>query len=155
MPVCSVTQSCPTLCDPTILPFPTPGSKVRWKQTEAPFQAGWLAWRSAFGITKFWAALTCVCAKALSQVQLFVTLWTMAHQAPLSMGFSRQEYWNRLSYPSPGDLPHPGIEPTSLLSSALEGGFFSVWATREFFTVWATTIWIHHNLFKKSPLMDT
>ena len=49
--------------------------------------------------------------KSLSHVQLFPTLWTIAHQAPLSMGFSRQEYWSRLPFPSPGDLPNPGIEP--------------------------------------------
>ena len=52
----------------------------------------------------------CVCAYLLSQVQLFATPWTVAHQAPLSMGLSRQEYWNRLSCPPPGDLPDPGIE---------------------------------------------
>ena len=44
---------------------------------------------------------------------LFVTPWTVAHQAPPSMGFSRQEYWSGLPFPSPGDLPNPGIEPTS------------------------------------------
>ena len=49
-----------------------------------------------------------------SCVQLFVTLWTLAWQAPLSIGFSRQEYWNRLACPPPGDLPDPGMEPTSL-----------------------------------------
>ena len=49
----------------------------------------------------------------LSRVLLFATLWTVAHQAPLSMGFSRQEYWNGLPFPSPGDLPDPGIEPRS------------------------------------------
>ena len=43
----------------------------------------------------------------------FVTPWTVAHQAPLSMGFSRQEYWNGLPFPFPGDLPDPGIESTS------------------------------------------
>ena len=48
--------------------------------------------------------------------------WTVAHQAPLSMGFSRQEYWNGLSFPSPGDLLYPGIEPAS---SALAGRFFN------------------------------
>ena len=47
----------------------------------------------------------------LSHVQLSVTLRTIAHQASLSMGFSRQEYWNGLLFPSPGDLPNPGIEP--------------------------------------------
>ena len=51
--------------------------------------------------------------KSLSRVQLFATLWTVAHQAPLSMGFSRQEYWSGLPFPSPGDLPSPGIEPGS------------------------------------------
>ena len=48
-----------------------------------------------------------------SRVQLFATLWTVAHQAPLSMGFSRQEYWSGLLCPSPGYLPHPGIKPQS------------------------------------------
>ena len=47
----------------------------------------------------------------LSLVQLFVTLWTIAHQVPLSLGFARQEFWNGLSFPSPGDLPDPQIEP--------------------------------------------
>ena len=51
--------------------------------------------------------------KSLSRVRLFVTPWTVAHQAPLSMGFSRQEYWSGLLFPSPGDLPNPGIEPRS------------------------------------------
>ena len=51
--------------------------------------------------------------KLLSRVQLFATPWTVAHQAPLSMGFSRQEYWSGLLFPSPGDLPKPGIEPGS------------------------------------------
>ena len=51
--------------------------------------------------------------KSLSRVRLFVTPWTVAYQAPPSMGFSRQEYWSRLPFPSPGDLPDPGIEPWS------------------------------------------
>ena len=51
--------------------------------------------------------------KSLSRVQLFATLWTVGHQAPLSMGFSRQEYWSGLPFPSPEDLPDPGIEPRS------------------------------------------
>ena len=53
----------------------------------------------------------CVCAQSLGHVLLFVTPWTVAHQAPLSMEFSRQEYWSGLLFPSPGDLPDPGIEP--------------------------------------------
>ena len=57
--------------------------------------------------------------------------WTVAHQAPLSMGFSRQEYWSELPLAPPGDLPNPGMEPTSLLSPALAGGFFTTSATWE------------------------
>ena len=51
--------------------------------------------------------------KSLSCVRLFATPWTVAYQAPPSMGFSRQEYWSGLPFPSPGDLPDPGIEPRS------------------------------------------
>ena len=51
--------------------------------------------------------------KSLSCVRLFATPWTVAHQAPLSMGFSRREYWSGLPFPSPGDLPNPGIKPGS------------------------------------------
>ena len=59
------------------------------------------------------------------------TLWTVARQAPLSMGLPRQEYWSRLPFPSPGDLPDPGIKPMSLISSALAGGFFTTSITWE------------------------
>ena len=58
-----------------------------------------------------------------SCVWLFVTLWTVACQAPLSIGFSRQEYWSGLPCPPPEDLPNPGIEPASLMFPALAGGF--------------------------------
>ena len=51
--------------------------------------------------------------KSLSRVQLFATPWTVAYQAPPSRGFSRQEYWSGLPFPSPGDLPNLGIEPWS------------------------------------------
>ena len=59
--------------------------------------------------------------QSFSRVWLFVSPWTVAHQAPPSMGFSRQEYWSGLPFPSPGDLPNPGIEPRSpaLLADAL------------------------------------
>ena len=60
-----------------------------------------------------------------SFVRLFVTLWTVARRAPLSMGFSRQEYWHGLPCPSLGDLPNRGIEPMSLMSPALVGQFFT------------------------------
>ena len=62
-------------------------------------------------------------------VQLCMTLWTIAHQAPLSTGFSRQEYWSGLPCPPPGGLPNPGIEPLFLVSAALAGGFFTASAT--------------------------
>ena len=65
--------------------------------------------------------------KSLSRVRLFATLWTVAYQASLSMGFSRQEYWIGLPFPSPGDLPDPGIEPGS---PALEANALTS-ATRE------------------------
>ena len=58
----------------------------------------------------------------MSDSDSFATLWTAASQAPLSMGFSKQEYWNGFPYPSPGELPDPGIE---LVSPALAGGFFT------------------------------
>ena len=62
----------------------------------------------------------CVYVCLLSHAQLFVTLWTAACQAPLLMEFSRQKYWSRLPFPSPGDLPDPGIKPAS---PVLAGGF--------------------------------
>ena len=62
---------------------------------------------------------------SFSRVQLFATPWTVAHQAPLSMGFSRQEYWSGLPCPPPGDLPNTGIKPTSLTFPALAGRFFT------------------------------
>ena len=64
----------------------------------------------------------CVCAlNHFSHVQLFATPWTVAHQAPLFMGFSRQEYWSGVPFPPPGDLPDPGIE--SRLKIEFAGGF--------------------------------
>ena len=65
--------------------------------------------------------------KSLIRVQLFATPWTVAYQAPLSVGFSRQEYWSGLPFPSPGDIPDPGMEPRSpalqadVLTSELSG----------------------------------
>ena len=64
-----------------------------------------------------------------------MTLWTVAHQDPLSIGFSREEYQSGLPFPSPGDLPNPGIELMSLTSPALVGGFFFFFF---FFTIRAT-----------------
>ena len=65
----------------------------------------------------------CFCCYVVSNS---ATPWTVAHQVPLSMGFSRQEHWNGLPFPSPWDLPNPGIEPASLASPILPGGFFTI-----------------------------
>ena len=64
-------------------------------------------------------------SQSLSRVRLFATPWTVAYQASLSMGFSRQEYWSGLLFPSPGDLPDPGITSSLLVSPALAGGFLT------------------------------
>ena len=64
-------------------------------------------------------------------VQLFVTLQTVALEVPLSVGFSKEEYWIGLPCPPPGDLPNPGIKSTSLMFSALAGGFFTTSPTWE------------------------
>ena len=79
----------------------------------------WLKWLSPH-------IFVCVCSVTFSHVQLWAILWTVAQQAPLSMGFSRQEYQSGLPFSSPGDLPDPGIEPESLMSPALAGGFVCV-----------------------------
>ena len=62
----------------------------------------------------------CVCVCVLSHVQLFATLWTVTHQTPVSVGFFRQECWNGLPFPPPGDLPEPGIESMCPASPALQ-----------------------------------
>ena len=66
------------------------------------------------------------CTESLSRVRLFETPWTVARQAPLSLGFPRQEYWSSVPFPSPGDLSDPGIKPASLASPGLAGGFFTL-----------------------------
>ena len=67
----------------------------------------------------------CVCVQSFSCMQLLAAPLTVARQAPLSMEFSRQENWRELPFPTPGYLPHPGMELISLVSSALAGGFFT------------------------------
>ena len=70
--------------------------------------------------------LVCVlCAKSLQWCPTLVDLWTVACQAPLSMGFSRPEYWSGLPFSFPRDLPNPGIEPRPLMSPALAGRFIT------------------------------
>ena len=72
----------------------------------------------------FEAVCVCVCVFSRSVVSIFATLWTVAHQAPLSLRFPRQEYWSGLPFPSPGDLPDPGIEPAFPVSPALQADSF-------------------------------
>ena len=70
--------------------------------------------------------------KSFSRVRLFVTLWTVAYQCPPTMGYSRQEYWSGLPFPSPGELPNPGIEPRDQSRvSRIGDRCFNLWATRE------------------------
>ena len=87
--------------------------------------------------------------KLLSRVRPFATPWTVDRQAPLSMGFSRQEYWSGLPCPAPGDLPDPGIEPTSLTSPALAGGFFIT------STIWEALLLLLLSRFRRVRLCAT
>ena len=75
----------------------------------------------------------CMCLHVQSVTSDSAAPWAVAHQAPLFMEFSREEYWNRLPFPTPGYPPDPGIEPASLESSALAGRFFTSWATKPMF----------------------
>ena len=79
--------------------------------------------------THLWTPCVCVCvcvnAQLPSHVQFFATPWTVACQTPLSVVFSRQEYWRGLLFPPPGNLPNPGIKPVSPAAPALAGGFFT------------------------------
>ena len=101
---------------------------VRWRDTQGGIQKGPKCKSSCprgFGVCEAQGCMTlsytvclcvcvCVCVyESLSCVWLFVPPWTVTHQSPLSMGFSRQEHWSGLPFPSPGDLPHPGIKPRS------------------------------------------
>ena len=89
---------------------------AEWNKSEkdkycnaCPHLLGWMKYKMKSRLP--WEISTrCLCA---SRVQLFATLWTVASQAPLSIDFSRQEYWSGLPFPSPGDLPDPEIEPVS------------------------------------------
>ena len=81
-----------------------------------------------------------IAVQSLSCVQLFSTLWTVAHHSPLSMGFSRQGYWSGLPVPSPGDLLNPGIEPASLVLPRLAGRSFTTKLPGQPFT-YKMSIW--------------
>ena len=91
-----------------------------------------------------------------SRVWPFAILWTVVCQAPLSMGFSRQEYWSGWPFPPPGDFPHPGIKPVSLMSPPLAGGFFT---TSTILEAWlleglsSMNSWLHEEMFTKVVLL--
>ena len=91
----------------------------------------------------------CVHVCALSGVGPFTSSWTATHQAPLSVGFPRQEYWSGLPFPPSGDLRHPRREPMSLASAALAGRFLTNWATRE---ALSSTIYYNYYFLKECTL---
>ena len=109
----------------TSLPPPTPSHSSRLSQSSMLSSLCYSATSHQLSILQTHACML----SRFSRVSLFATLLTVACQASLSMGFSRQEYWSGLPCPSPRDLPNPGIELTSLTSSALAGRFFSTSAT--------------------------
>ena len=111
------------------LPFPSgnlpnPGIELR----SPAFQADALTSEPPGNLDLYSYLFLKMRVKSLSCVRLFATSWTVAHQAPPSMGFSRQEYWSGFPFPSPGDLPNVGIEPGA---SCIPGRRFNLWATRE------------------------
>ena len=81
-----------------------------------------------------------------SYVRLIVTPWTAARQAPLSLGFSRQDYWGGLLCPPPEDLPNSGMEPAAVVSLALEGKFFTTSAT------WEAALYSYHVAYCTDPV---
>ena len=100
------------------LPCPPPGDLPDQRSSSCLFHL--LLWQAPPGKHS-----TALALSRFSRVRLFTTPCTVAHQAPLSIGFSRQECWSELPCPSPGDLPDSGIEPASHMSPALAGGFFT------------------------------
>ena len=112
-------------------------TELNWGLLHSYFMV-WLFWYNVFSVHVNFLSWKCqifnkifsvyqevwhVCV--LSHVQHCVIQWTVACQAPLSMGFSKQEYWSRFPFPTPGDLPNPGIKRMSLVSPTLAGGFFN------------------------------
>ena len=102
-----------------------------WRNTPHFVRPSFL-WFLPWILLSWFLSLSCsICCQSkplsmLSHILLFVTSWTVAHQAPLSVEFSQWEYWSGLIFPPPGDFLDPGIEPMSPVSPALAGGFFSL-----------------------------
>ena len=102
-------------------PSSIPGSgRSAWEGIGYPLQCSWASFMAQL-VKKLYLFYV----QSLSCVQFFATLWTVTHQAPLPMEFSRQEYWSGLPSTSPGDFPNPGIKSASLASPTLMGGFFT------------------------------
>ena len=113
--------------EPLLLVGPCPSPQVPRETSQMVRHSVPRAFTSLYLLTKLYEAVTepvlhsqRVCAQSLSRARFFAPFWTVAHQAPLSMGFSRQEYWSGLPFPSPGDPPNLGTEPVSLVSPALQ-----------------------------------
>ena len=94
-------------------------------------------------MTDTWYVASACLLSHFSRVQLFATLWLVALQAPLCMGYSSQENWSGLPCPPPGDLSNPGIEPVFLTFPALAGGFFT-----------SSTNWEHHMHVQTSGILQ-
>ena len=113
----------------SICPYLQKSMLTPWMTSQGITKYSFILLTSAFLSPAWITPLQCVCVHVcvwvLSCVPSFATPWTVACQAPLSMGFPRQEFWSELSLPVPGDLPDLGIEPISLLSPALAGRFFT------------------------------
>ena len=126
-----VAQSCPTLGDP--MDHSLPGFSdhgifqarvLEWVAISFSRGSSWprdQTWVSRIAGRCLGCVCVCVCAQSLSCVRLFAVLWTVVHQGLLSMQFSGQEHWCRLSFSTPRDLPGPGIKPEALTSPALAG----------------------------------
>ena len=95
------------------------------------FLEGSVSFLFSFPFFSYLSIIAHVLLSRLGHVRPFVILWTVARQAPLSMGFFKQEYWNQLPFPFPGDLSDPGIEPASMISPVLADGFFTTSANWE------------------------
>ena len=123
------------LCESKIILSPLIGKRVLWKTNTQSTQADKVCNTHRMSTpdteekaVEKWKcnARSCCVLSRFSRVRLFATPWTVARQAPLSMGFSRQEYWSGLPFPSPGDLPDPGVEPVSPVVPALQADSLSL-----------------------------
>ena len=97
---------------------------MRFNNEETISMATYHALTAAFRLLDFYFSV-CMSAQSLSHVWLLVARWIVACQAPLSIGFPRQEYWSGLPFPTPGDLPDPGVKTEPHTSPSLAGGFFT------------------------------